>query len=43
MANKDFNKYANKLMNAFLNNELIEPIPIKFPKKLSEAQKLRKL
>jgi 2-keto-4-pentenoate hydratase len=36
-------KTANKLVNAFLNNRLIEPLPLKYTKKLSEAQKLRKL
>jgi len=34
---------ANKLTKAFLNNELIAPLPLKFTKKISEAQKLRKL
>ena len=43
MKNKDLNKYANKLVNAFLNNKIISPLPIKYTKKLSEAQKLRKL
>ena len=36
-------KTANKLVNAFLNNKIIAPIPLKFTKKLKEAQKLRKL
>ena len=43
MINKDLNKYANKLVNAFLKNKIISPIPLKYTKKLSEAQKLRKL
>ncbi len=43
MKNKDLNKYANKLVKAFLNNKIIEPIPIKYTKKITEAQKLRKL
>ena len=34
---------SNKLVNAFVNNKIIAPIPTKFTKKLSEAQKLRKL
>ena len=34
---------ANKLTKAFLNNKLIAPLPLRFTKKLSEAQKLRKL
>ena len=36
-------KTANKLVNAFLKNKIIAPIPSKYTKKLSEAQKLRKL
>ena len=36
-------KTANKLVNAFINDKIIAPIPKKFTKKLSEAQKLRKL
>ena len=36
-------KTADKLVNAFTNNKIIEPIPSKFTKKLIEAEKLRKL
>ena len=36
-------KTANKLVNAFLKNKIIAPLPLKYTKKLSEAQKLRKL
>ena len=36
-------KTANKLVNAFNYNKIIAPIPSKFTKKLSEAEKLRKL
>ena len=36
-------KTADKLVNAFINNKIIAPIPTKFTKKLGEAQKLRKL
>ena len=43
MINKDINKYANKLVDAFLNNKIISAIPDKYTKKLSEAQKLRRL
>ena len=43
MAKKDLNKYANKLVNAFLKNKIISPIPLKYTKKLAQAQKLRKL
>ena len=34
---------SNKLVNAFLKNKIIAPIPSKFTKKLKEAQKLRVL
>ncbi|MDC1150960.1 fumarylacetoacetate hydrolase [Pelagibacteraceae bacterium] len=43
MKNKDLNKYANKLVNAFLKNKIISPLPSKYTKKISEAQKFRKL
>ena len=43
MKNNDLNKYANKLVDAFLKNKIISPIPLKYTKKLSQAQKLRKL
>ena len=43
MKNKNLNRYANKLVNAFLNNKIIAPIPSKYTKKLSDAQKIRKL
>ena len=36
-------KTSDKLVNAFLKNKLIKPIPKKFTKKLKEAQKIRKL
>jgi 2-keto-4-pentenoate hydratase len=36
-------KTSDKLVNAFLKNKIISPIPSKFTKKLKEAQKLRKL
>ena len=36
-------KTANKLVNAFLKNKIIAPIPLKYTKKINEAQKLRKL
>ena len=36
-------KTSNKLVKAFLKNKIISPIPSKYTKKLSEAQKLRKL
>jgi 2-keto-4-pentenoate hydratase len=43
MINKNLNKVANKLVNAFLKNKLIAPISTNYTKKLTEAQKLRKL
>ena len=43
MINKNLNRYANKLVNAFLKNKIISPIPVKYTKKISEAQKLRRL
>ena len=36
-------KTADKLVNAFIKNKIIAPIPLKYTKKLSNAQKLRKL
>ncbi len=36
-------KTSDKLVNAFLKNKIIAPIPSKFTKKLHEAQKLRVL
>ena len=36
-------KISDKLVNAFLKNKIISPIPKKFTKKLTEANKLRKL
>ena len=43
MTNKNLNKYANRLVNAFLKNKIISPLPSRYTKKISEAQKLRKL
>ena len=43
MSKKNLNTIANKLVNAFLKNKIIKPIPIRYTKKLAEAQKLRKL
>ena len=42
MKNKNLNHIANKLVKAFLNNKIISPIPSRYTKKISEAQKLRK-
>ena len=43
MINKDLNKYANKLVRAFLYNKIIPSLPLRFTKKISNAQKFRKL
>ena len=40
---KNFNKYANRLVNAFLKNKIISPLPSMYTKNISEAQKLRRL
>ena len=36
-------KTSDKLINAFLKNKIIAPIPKKFTNKIVEAQKFRKL
>ncbi len=41
--NKNDNKYANKIINAFLKNKIISPLPTRYTKKLSNAQNFRKL
>ena len=41
MTDKNLNKYANRLVNAFLKNKIISPLPARYTKKISEAQKLR--
>ena len=41
--NKNLNKYADRIVNAFLKNRIISPLPIKYTKKIFEAQKFRKL
>ena len=43
MKDKKLNLVANRLVKAFLKNKIINPIPIKYTKKLSNAQKFRKL
>ena len=43
MMNKNLNKYADRIVNAFLKNKIISPLPRKFTKKISNAQKFRKL
>ena len=36
-------KTTDKLVNAFLKNKIISPLPLKYTRKLSEAQKVRKM
>ena len=43
MANTLIEKTADKLVDAFINNKIIAPLPLKFTKKLKDAEKLRKL
>ena len=43
MINKSTDKIANKLVNAFLKNKIISPLPKKYTKKILDAQKFRKL
>ena len=43
MKDKKLNLIANRLVNAFLKNKIINPIPNRYTKKLFKAQKLRKL
>tara|TARA_Y100001958_G_C21197961_1_gene525012 strand:+ start:300 stop:1076 length:777 start_codon:yes stop_codon:yes gene_type:complete len=43
MNDKKINLIANKLVHAFLNNKIIPSISTKFTKKISNAQKFRKL
>ena len=43
MINKSTNKIANKLVNAFLENKIISPLPKKYTKKILNAQIFRKL
>ena len=43
MANTLIEKTANKLVDAFINNKIIAPLPLKFTKKLKDAEKLRRL
>ena len=42
MINKNFDKYANKIVNAFLKNKIISPIPSIYTKKILNAQKFRR-
>ena len=41
--NNNLNKYVDRIVNAFLKNKIISPLPSRYTKKISEAQKFRKL
>ena len=41
--NYNLNKYANRIVNAFLKNKIILPLPSRYTKKISQAQKFRRL
>ncbi len=43
MIDKNLNKFANKLVYAFLKNKIVSPLPVKYTKKISDAQKFRRL
>ena len=40
---KLIDKLSDKIVNAFINNKIIAPLPLRFTKKLSDAQRFRKL
>ena len=40
---KEIEKFADKLVNAYKKNKLINPLPIKYTKNINNATKLRKL
>ena len=39
----EIDKLSDKLVNAFLRNKIIKALPIKYTKKLTNAQRFRKL
>jgi 2-keto-4-pentenoate hydratase len=43
MKNSKIEKFAKKLVNAFVNNKIIDPIPIKYTRSMKEAEKLRRI
>ena len=43
MKNTNIEKIANKLVKAFINNKIIQPIPLKYSKNMKNAEKLRRL
>ena len=40
---KSLEKLSNKLVNAFLYNKILAPIPTKYVKSMKEAERLRRL
>jgi len=40
---KQLENISNRLVNAFLQNKIISPVPLKYAKSMKEAQKLRRL
>ena len=43
MISKSMEKLSNQLVKAFLKNKIISPLPARYTKKLTEAEKFRKL
>ena len=43
MQRTSLDKITDRLVNAFLKNKIIAPIPSRYTKKLNEAQKIRML
>tara|TARA_B100000579_G_scaffold408468_1_gene396623 strand:- start:792 stop:1568 length:777 start_codon:yes stop_codon:yes gene_type:complete len=43
MKNKNIDLIANRLVKAFLKNKIISPIPIRYTKKIDQADKFRKV
>ena len=43
MKNNNINFYSNKIVDAFLKNKLIHPIPARYTKKLNKANDFRKI
>ena len=43
MSKKQIEKLSDKLVKAFLSNKIIAPLPLKYTKKIKNAQKFRKL
>jgi len=43
MSKTQIEKLSDKLVRAFLSNKIIAPLPLKYTKKINNAQKFRKL